>query len=144
MKTPSRLNRRVQFGFGSAILTLLVVGAVSYRGVVASSESDCWVRHTHEVLASLQDLLLTTRGIESSSRGFVLTGKEAYVESYRANMARAEQDQATVRGLTVDNPAQQRQLPALAKPARDWPDGTRSDRMGWLLEEGKSISTEDI
>ncbi len=78
MKTTPRLNRKVQLAFGSALLTLLVVGAISYRGIVASSESDRRVRHTHEVLASLQDLLLAMRSIESSSRGFVLTGDEAY------------------------------------------------------------------
>ncbi len=56
MQTTYRLNRKVQLAFGSALLTLVLVGAVSYRGLAASSESDRWVRHTHEVLAGLQDL----------------------------------------------------------------------------------------
>ncbi len=119
MKSTPRLNRSVQFAFGSAILTLLVVGAVSYRGIVASSESDPWVQHTHEVLESLADLRNATRSIESSSRGFVLTGRESYLESYRASITREEQDQLTVRGLTVDNPAQQRQLSILARLAAE-------------------------
>jgi PAS domain S-box-containing protein len=119
MKSTPRLNRSVQFAFGSAILTLLVVGAVSYRGIVASSESDRWVQHTHEVLESLADLRNATRSIESSSRGFVLTGRESYLESYRASITREEQDQLTVRGLTVDNPAQQRQLSILARLAAE-------------------------
>ena len=76
MKTAFQLNRKVQLAFASAILTLLLVGAVSYCSVIASSESDRWVRHSHEVLASLQDLLFAMRSIESSSRGYVLTGKE--------------------------------------------------------------------
>jgi PAS domain S-box-containing protein len=115
MKTKSPLSRKVQLAFGSAILALLVVGAISYRGMVLSSESDRWVRHTHEVLENLQDLLLATENIKSSYRGFVLTGKESYLESYRASILSAEQDQATVRNLTVDNPEQQRQLPALER-----------------------------
>jgi PAS domain S-box-containing protein len=115
MKTKSPLSRKVQLAFGSAILALLVVGAISYRGMVLSSESDRWVRHTHEVLENLQDLLLATENIKSSYRGFVLTGKESYLESYRAGILSAEQDQATVRNLTVDNPEQQRQLPALER-----------------------------
>ena len=119
MKTTPRLNRSVQFAFGSAILTLLVVGAVSYRGIVASSESDRWVRHTHEVLESLADLRNATRSIESSSRGFVLTGRESYLESYRASITGEEQDQLTIRSLTADNPAQQRQLSALTRLAAE-------------------------
>jgi len=119
MKTTPRLNRSVQFAFGSATLTLLVVGAVSYRGIVASSESDRWVRHTHEVLESLADLRNATRSIESSSRGFVLTGRESYLESYRASITGEEQDQLTIRSLTADNPAQQRQLSTLTRLAAE-------------------------
>ena len=117
MKTKSLLSRKVQLAFGSAILTLLVVGAISYRGMVVSSESDQRVRDTHELLENLQDLLSAMQSVESSYRGFVLTGKESYLESYRASMLSAEQDVATVRNLTVDNPEQQRQLPALERLA---------------------------
>jgi PAS domain S-box-containing protein len=115
MKTKSPLSRKVQLAFGSAILALLVVGAISYRGMALSSESDRWVRHTHEVLENLQDLLFAIGNIEASDRGFMLTGKESYLESYRANILNAEQHCATVRDLTVDNPEQQRQLPALER-----------------------------
>ena len=120
MKTTPRLNRNVQLAFGSAILTLLIVGMFSYRGIIASSEkSDRWVRHSYDVVASLQDWMFAMRGIESNSRGFALTGNEAYVESYRADMARAERDRATVGGLTADNPAQQHQFPVLARLAAE-------------------------
>jgi PAS domain S-box-containing protein len=111
------LTRKVQLAFGSAILTLLVVGAVSYRSMVVSRESDRWVRHTHEVIENLQDLLLAMEGIESSYRGFALTGKESYLESYHASILSAEQYQATVRNLTLDNPAQQHRLPILERLA---------------------------
>ena len=117
MKTESLLNWKVQLAFGSAILALLVVGAISYRGIVASRESDRWVRHTHEVLESLQRLLFAVQGVESSYRGFILTGKESYLQSYRASILDAQQGETTVRNLTADNPEQQRQLPALERLA---------------------------
>jgi PAS domain S-box-containing protein len=107
------LNRKVQLAFGLAIVALLVGGAVSYRSVVMSSESTRWVRHTHEVLESLQNLVSDMTSIESSARGFVLTGDKSYIESYGAGRASAELDEASVRNLTVDNPQQQRELPAL-------------------------------
>jgi methyl-accepting chemotaxis protein len=110
MKTKSRLNRKLQIGFGAAILALLVVGGISYRGLVVSSESDRWVRHTHEVLENLQDLISALGNTESSAWGFALTGSESYVESYHINVARARLDQAVIRSLTVDNRAQQSRL----------------------------------
>jgi PAS domain S-box-containing protein len=106
MKTKSMLIWKIRLAFGSAILTLLVVGAISYRGMVVFSESDRWVRHTHEVFEKLQDLLSAMQTIESSYRGFVLTGEKSYLESCRASILSAEQGEATVRSLTVDNPKQ--------------------------------------
>lgn len=117
METKSLFSRKVQLVFGSAILTLLVVGAISYRGMLTSGESDRRVRHTHEVLEKLQDLLSAMQSVESSDRGFVLTGQESYLESYRASISSAQQEEATVRNLTVDNPEQQRRLPALERLA---------------------------
>jgi len=109
------LNWKVQLAFGAAIVTLLVVGAISYRGMVESGESDLWVRHTHEVLENLQNLKSAEVGVESSYAGFVLTGDESYAESYRANRLIALQEEPTIGGLTQDNRLQQSRLPELSR-----------------------------
>jgi PAS domain S-box-containing protein len=113
MKTKSKLTWKIRLGFGSAVLTLLVVGAISYRGMMVSSDSDRLVRHTHEVLETLQDSLSALQGMESSSRGFVLTGSDEYLDLLQAGILRVHQDQTLLRNLTVDNPVQQRQFPIL-------------------------------
>ena len=113
MKSKSLLNRKEQLAFASAILTLLVVGAMFYRGMVVSMENDRWVRHTHEVIENLEDLLFAMESIESSYRAFVLTGKESYFQSYGVSKLIANQDEAALRNLTVDNREQQRRLPTL-------------------------------
>ncbi len=110
MKSKSLSNYRVQVAFGAAILALLAVAGVSYWTTARSLESDRWVRHTHEVLESLQDLLATMQNLESSARGFVLTGKETYLHTYHASEAHAQEEEALVRNLTADNPTQQRQI----------------------------------
>jgi CHASE3 domain sensor protein len=74
-------NRKVQLTFGSVILSLLVVtllllGALSYRGRAVTRESDRWVRHTHEVLEHIQELFAAMQTAESSYRGFLITGDE--------------------------------------------------------------------
>jgi diguanylate cyclase (GGDEF)-like protein/PAS domain S-box-containing protein len=109
----SLLNRKVQLAFGSAVLTLLVVGAISYRSMIVASESNRWVRHTHAVLDNIQDLRFAWESISSGCRGFVLTGKKSYFDSYGAGVLKAKHDVAAVRQLTADNPAQQRELPTL-------------------------------
>jgi light-regulated signal transduction histidine kinase (bacteriophytochrome) len=49
MKTKSVLNRKVQLALGTAILASLVVAAISYRAMVASTGSDRWADDTQLV-----------------------------------------------------------------------------------------------
>jgi PAS domain S-box-containing protein len=90
MKTKSLLNRKVQLAFGAAILALLAAGVISYRGLIQSTESDRWVRHTHQVVEELQDVLSAMQSAESSYRGFALTGDESYLQSYRTGIVSAD------------------------------------------------------
>jgi PAS domain S-box-containing protein len=113
MNTRSVPSRKVPLAFGIAILALLMVAAISYRTMAMSVESGQWARHTHEVLEALQDLLSTMQSLESSARGFILTGRESYLETYRANVTHSQKQEILVRNLTADNPTQQRQFPLL-------------------------------
>ena len=114
MKKKSALGRKLQLMFGSAILALLAVGTISYRSMVESSESDQWVRHTHQVLEKLQDLLATMQTVESSARGYLLTGDESFLDVYRAGITKTLEDQIIVGNLTADNSLQQSRLAVLA------------------------------
>jgi PAS domain S-box-containing protein len=113
MKTKSVMRGNLQLAFGSAIFVLLIMGAIAFRTAAVASESDRWVRHTHEVLENIADLLSTMQNLESSARGFILTGRESYLETYRASVVHSQVQVTLVRDLTVDNPAQQRQIPIL-------------------------------
>jgi diguanylate cyclase (GGDEF)-like protein/PAS domain S-box-containing protein len=113
MKFTSFSERKVQLTIGSAILCLVVVSVVSFRGMAVSDQSNAWVRHTHTVLQTLQDFLLAADGVDSSAREYGLTGQASFLQSYRASRQSAEQDEATLRELTADNPAQQLRLAGL-------------------------------
>jgi PAS domain S-box-containing protein len=108
--TKSVLNRTVLLAFGSAIFALFVIGAISYRALDVSEQSDRWVRHTHEVLEKLQVMSSAVQTTESSYRQFALTGSEHYVELFHEGVLRSEQAETTVRDLTADNAVQQRQF----------------------------------
>jgi diguanylate cyclase (GGDEF)-like protein/PAS domain S-box-containing protein len=110
-------SQNVQLAFASAMTVLLVTAGLAYRSSVQSVENDWWVRHTHEVVETLQDLALNMRTIESSARGFVVTGDDSYVGDYHFSIVRAAQDQELFGTLTVDNLKQQRRLPDLARLA---------------------------
>jgi signal transduction histidine kinase len=106
-------NWKLQFTFGSALMLLAFVGAFSYRSISESNESAGWVTHSRDVLKSIQLLRYSMEAISSNIRGFLITGNDSYLETYRANLAELEQQRKNVRNLTADNTEQQRKLPAL-------------------------------
>ena len=113
MKSKLPLKRKIQLAFGAAIAMLLAVGMISYRGMAVADESDRSVRHTHEVIENLQDLAAAMQTMEADYRGFVITGDENSLQSYRPAIARSEQAQANIRDLTVDNSVQQLRIRSL-------------------------------
>ena len=108
-------NRKVQLGFAAAILTLLGAGVISYRALLVSNRSQGWVRHTDKVLEELQEVLSASQNIESSSRGFVLTGDKSYIESFKRNILLEARAERSIEELTADNLVQQRRVPVLQK-----------------------------
>jgi diguanylate cyclase (GGDEF)-like protein/PAS domain S-box-containing protein len=95
------------------MLTLVLMGATAYYWMGVADETNRWIRHTHDVLVTINDLALAMKSVESSSRDFALTGKDEYVETYRQNVANVERNEASIRSLTADNRLQQSRLPAL-------------------------------
>ena len=102
---PQALSRRkAQLAFGAAFVTLLIVAMVSYRGISVSRESDRLVRHSHEVIESLETLLFANSTIESNSRGSVLGGgADAFRDGFDAGVANIHRTLETLRNLTSDN-----------------------------------------
>jgi PAS domain S-box-containing protein len=117
MMIESLTKRTVQLAFGAAIAILIIVAGFAYRSIVISGENGRWVEHTNEVLKNLAELKFAFEAVSSSVRGYVLTGEETYLDPYRAARLSLEQHAAAVRGLTEDNPVQQRNILVLEKVA---------------------------
>ncbi len=108
-------NRTVQLAFGSAAAILLLVGGLSYRSIIVSSENNRWVQHIHEVLENLQELQFAMETVASSVRAFLLVKDESYLDRYRVARLSLDRHTAAVRDLTVDNPVQQRRISDLER-----------------------------
>jgi PAS domain S-box-containing protein len=113
MITKPLSRKKLVLAFAFAISSLLIVGAVSYRGIILSSENDRWVQHSQSVLTNLDRLLITMQSVESDCRGVLLMDDESYLKSYSENILLATEGIKTVRLLLQDNPYQLRQLHAI-------------------------------
>ena len=75
-------------GLAVAALTVVAFGLVSYRSVEQSTLTADRLTRTQDVLERMQIVLSDLRDTETGQRGYLLTGRELYLEPY--NAARAE------------------------------------------------------
>jgi PAS domain S-box-containing protein len=118
MKTLWQQNRNVLFAFAVGGAALMLASVISYRSIAASTERGRWVRHTYQVLDTLQDFLFEVRSMESAYRGYVLIGKDAYLVPFNVSVANIEKKEVALNELTADNPSQQSKIPALEALAK--------------------------
>ncbi len=97
---------------GGLFLLLLLGGGVarSTAGLISNGRR---VTHTYEVLDRLGRMFTLLQDIESSARGYVLTGDPVFLESAGSAPAEVARLETELRDLTRDNPVQQRRLYAL-------------------------------
>jgi CHASE3 domain sensor protein len=105
-------GRKIALGFGLSVVILLVVGAVAYRSTDVLIETNASVAHTHLVLEDVAQILSLLKDAETSQRGFVITGDDAFLEPYNDALGPIPRTVANLRSLTVDNLRQQRRIDA--------------------------------
>ncbi|MBP1601684.1 MAG: multi-sensor signal transduction histidine kinase [Acidobacteria bacterium] len=103
----------IRLGFGTALLIMLAIGAISYRVEGKQARTAAMVAHTHEVLENLDDVQAAVNRAESTARGFVLGGDARHLESFQEANTTLQVAIRNLERLTVDNPTQQQQLQAL-------------------------------
>ena len=104
---------RLVAGFGTALALLICVGVLSYWSVVQNANERQWVNHTHLVIEKLDALSANLIDAETGERGYLLTGKESYLEPYDGAAGRVHENTKDLRELTADNAIQQRALDRL-------------------------------
>lgn len=107
------IGNKIGSGFGLALAVLMVVGAVSYYSTAKLIDSAEWVRHTHEVLNGLDEVVSAFKDAETGQRGYIITGEARYLEPFQGAREAVEQKLKRLRELTSDNPRQQQRLTAI-------------------------------
>ncbi|HEY6926779.1 MAG TPA: CHASE3 domain-containing protein [Steroidobacteraceae bacterium] len=105
--------RKVRTGFAFALACLAMVGIASYLSVQHLRTNAGWVEHTHQVLTQLDHLLSLSMEAETAERGYVITGDEDYLASYRAAVGAAGDVERELVQLTADSQGQQQRLDRL-------------------------------
>ncbi|WP_460201654.1 CHASE3 domain-containing protein [Scytonema sp. NUACC21] len=97
-------------GFGLAVLILAVVNTVSYQNTAKLFTRQKQVESSYEVLQKVRDILTTLRDAERARRGYIITGKQSYLETYDTAIQSINTEFKEARSATAYSYKQQQKL----------------------------------
>jgi PAS domain S-box-containing protein len=104
---------KLHFAFCVSLAIFLVVGIVSYLNIGVQTRAEVWVKHSHEVLSTLADIVSNITEAESARRGYFITENSAFLSEYKSSVAATNAKLVRLRQLTIDNAPQQLRLDEL-------------------------------
>lgn len=138
----SAFKRNMLLGFGISLLLLIVSAIASYNSIQGLIESTSWVTHTNKVIENLEKSISYLKDAETSQRGFLLTGKEAFLGPYNGSYDSAVRCVKRVQELTIDNAVQQKNCDQLLDVILN-----RLNQLRGLIDkkrEKQEIAVEDL
>ena len=101
-------------GLGLALLLTGFNSIISYQNSIKLIESADKVKHTHEVLKNLTNVLVLLTDAESSWQGYILVGDKQELKRYNSDLQSINLNLVWLRQLIADNYNQQQKLEILS------------------------------
>ncbi|NGZ88229.1 HAMP domain-containing methyl-accepting chemotaxis protein [Duganella aceris] len=114
------IKTKLATGFGAIVVIILILLATAYINFTKLSNASDWDRHTLQVLLEANQIETALIQIQSSTRGFMLTGDDSTIKSIAAEEEAARRHLANIIKLTADNAAQQARLARLEPLIENW------------------------
>lgn len=107
------LEKQIPLAFVIAIILLVIISLFTLRSTNSIDDAVRWEKHTQEVLLGLDELLLSTVDAETSSRGYINTGNDLFLEPMTVAERQNLENIKTLQSLLKDNPEQLEKLEKL-------------------------------
>lgn len=114
------------------------------RSLGVISESMDWVKHTYAVIADAWELLSSATDMETGMRGFLLAGKEEFLEPYRKGKEAFVRRIGELKKTVGDNPQQVQLLDTMEDNIRQWDEKVVQKGLTMRREVGDDRTMEDI
>lgn len=114
------LKSKLSIGFGAIIAIILLLLGFAYNNFSRLQVARDWDRHTLEVLLETNNVATSLLQVQTSVRGYLLTGNDGLLASIEAEHGRARHHLQRALELTRDNSAQQGRLNQLTPLLDGW------------------------
>jgi methyl-accepting chemotaxis protein WspA len=134
-----RIRHKLVAGFGAIVAIILVLLILAFINFARLSDANQWNRHTLEVLREFDAIDTSVLQMQSSMRGFLLTGSETIVAPIPSDYAAARAHVKRAQALT-DNARQRDRLRELDTILTTWMEKSIVPR----IEQRRRAAPNDI
>lgn len=106
--------------------------------------ADNLVEHTYDVIRNAGDILAAASDMETGMRGFLLAGKENFLEPYSNGGKRFFDLTSNLKVIVDDNPAQVRLLGEIEEIIKNWQKEVVEANIGLRREIGNAETMDDM
>ncbi|MTI47233.1 MAG: methyl-accepting chemotaxis protein [Firmicutes bacterium] len=114
------ISKKMILGFSYVLIIMLSITVITYKNFNIQEEANYWEKHTYEVIIEANELLQSLINMETSVRGFAITGQEEYLELYNMGEKDFDGHLANIKDLTSDDFIQQSRLNEIEKDKEQW------------------------
>ncbi|GIW11892.1 MAG: hypothetical protein KatS3mg061_2949 [Dehalococcoidia bacterium] len=100
------LRWKLLAGFATILVLVAGINAFAFRTTVQNNEASNWVEHTYQVMLGAKEAMTDLVNMETGYRGFLVTGREEFLQPYQAGSQDLSRHLGELQQLTADNPAQ--------------------------------------
>ena len=135
-----KLRTKLLVGNGLILLLLVMISVVVFFGIRSLLDNFKWVDHTHKVLEKALALEAAAVDMETGMRGYLLAGKEQFLEPYKQGQERFYALIDELSETVSDNPAQVQLLDETRSTIKQWQDNITTPNINLRKQISKSKS----
>lgn len=109
------VGRKIAVGYAVVLIATMAIGITAFRSLASLLDAAGWRAHTVAVQVHLANTATLLKDAETGQRGYLLTGRDNYLQPYFASIPQIDNALTSLGTLTRDNPAQQRHLELLKR-----------------------------
>jgi methyl-accepting chemotaxis protein WspA len=114
------IKNKLTIGFGAIVAIILSLLILAYNNFLRLSEANRWDHHTLEVLLEINHVATSVLQVQSSTRGYLLTGNDTLAAPVAKEHELARSHLRRAIALTADNPGQQDRLKDVEPLLEGW------------------------
>lgn len=107
-------------------------------------KNERWVAHTHKVIEQAKDILAAAVDMETGMRGYLLAGKEEFLEPYKSGSDGFYILLENLQSTVSDNPPQVELLAATASTIREWQANVTEPTITLRADIGDAKTMDDM